>query len=242
LCGGCKRWKREWVRVRKSRWRAPPTRFKCDHGPHTDEFYLGTCEVIVVDVADAGRKRTAESPLDTNSSKNRRIIDYVEKDSNEFKGPENQFPSTSVHLMEAMELDFCSPETATFARPRKDIDHRKVQRIARKCEELKVKLVLAEEETEAHNAKLTMEVEELQYAVSASLSSESAYLASLAVVKEEIEVARSHARLAEAETAQAKRQQVVAEEALSTLQLPADAAHLIGCPTDEAEMYGKAKK
>jgi hypothetical protein len=73
-----------------------------------------------------------------------------------------------------MELDFRSPETETFRRPRKDIDHRKVQRIARKCEELKFKLVLAEEETEAHNAKLTMEVEYLQYAVSASLSSESA--------------------------------------------------------------------
>jgi hypothetical protein len=50
LCGGFKRWKREWVRVRKSRWRAPPIRFKCDHGPHTEVFYLGTCEVIVVDV------------------------------------------------------------------------------------------------------------------------------------------------------------------------------------------------
>jgi hypothetical protein len=48
--------------------------------------------------------------------------------------------------------------------------------------------------------------------------------------------------LAEAEAAQAKRQQVAAEEALSTLQLPVDAAHLIGCPTDEDEMYGKAKK
>jgi hypothetical protein len=149
--------------VRKSRWRAPLIRFKCDHGPHTEEFYLGTCEVIVVDVAvvDAGRKRTAESPLETNSFKSRRIIDYVEKDSNEFKGPENQFPSTSVHLMEAMEIDFHSPETATFGRPRKDIDHLKVQRTTRNCEELKVKLVLAEEETEAHHAKLTMEVDEL---------------------------------------------------------------------------------
>jgi hypothetical protein len=107
-----------------------------DHGPHTEEFYLGTCEVIVVDVAvaDAGRKRTADSPLETNSSKNRRIIDYVEKDSNEFKGPENQF--TSVHLMEAMELDFRSPETTTLGRPRNVIDHRKAQRIAPKYKEL----------------------------------------------------------------------------------------------------------
>jgi hypothetical protein len=85
--------------------------------------------------------------------------------------------------MEAMELDFRSPETATFGRPRQDIDHRKVQRIARKCEELKVKLVLAEEETEAHDAKLTMEVENLQYAFAVSLRSESAYLASLAVMR-----------------------------------------------------------
>jgi hypothetical protein len=109
LCGGCKRWKREWVRVRvrKSRWRVPHIRFKCDHGPHTERFYLGTCEVIVVDVVvvvvvvvvDASRRRTAESTLETNSSKNRRIIYYVEKDSNEFKGPENQFPYPSVPLM-----------------------------------------------------------------------------------------------------------------------------------------------
>jgi hypothetical protein len=132
---------------------------------------------VDVAVADASRKRTAESPLKTNSSKNRRIIDYVEKDSNEFKCLEHQFPSPSVPLMETMELAFRSHETATFGRPRKDIDHRKVQRIALKCENLKVKLVLAEEETEAHNAKLTMEVEDLQYAVAASLSSESAYLA-----------------------------------------------------------------
>jgi hypothetical protein len=49
---------------------------------------------------------------------------------------------------------------------------------------------LAEEETEAHNAKLTMEVENLQYAVAASLSSESAYLAALAVMSQELEIAR----------------------------------------------------
>jgi hypothetical protein len=57
LCGGCKRWKRELVRVRRSRWRPPPIRYKCVHGPHTEEFYLGSCEVIVVDVAvaDAGQ-------------------------------------------------------------------------------------------------------------------------------------------------------------------------------------------
>jgi hypothetical protein len=197
---------------------------------------------VDVAVADTSQKRTAESPLEIFFSKNRRVIDYVEKDSNKFKGPENQCPYPSVPLMEPMELDFRSPETATFGRPRKDIDHRKVQRIARKCEELKVKLVLAEEETEAHNAKLTMEVEDLQYAVDASLSSESAYLAPLAVMRQELGIARSHAQLAEAEAAQAERQQVAAEESLSTLQLPVDADHLIGCQTDEAEMYGKAKK
>jgi hypothetical protein len=84
--------------VRKSRWRAPILKFKCDHGPHTDEFYLATsqtetCEVIVVDVAveDADRKLTAESPLETNSPNNRCTIEYVEKDSKRFKGPENQY-------------------------------------------------------------------------------------------------------------------------------------------------------
>jgi hypothetical protein len=138
---------------------------------------------VDVAVADDIRKRTTEYPLETNSSKNRIIIDCVEKDSSEFKGPENQFTSPSVPLMEAMELDFRSPEKETFGRPRKDIDHRKVQRIACKCEELKVKLVMDGEETEAHNSKLTMEVDYLQYAVAASLSIESAYIASLAFMR-----------------------------------------------------------
>jgi hypothetical protein len=91
----------------------------------------------------------------------KQILLYVENDSNKFIGPENQFPSTPVHLMEATELDFCSPETETFGRPRKYSDHRKAQRIVHKCEELKVKLVLAEEEKEANSVKFTMEVEEL---------------------------------------------------------------------------------
>jgi hypothetical protein len=94
-----------------------------------------------------------------NYSKNRHIIDYVGKDSNEFKGPENQYPSTPLHSMEDMELDFRSTEMATLGRPRKDdfrstematlgrprkdIDHRTSQRIVRRYEELKVKLVLA---------------------------------------------------------------------------------------------------
>jgi hypothetical protein len=82
---------------------------------------------------------------------------------------------------------------------------------------------------ESHNAKLTMEVEELQSAVDASLSS---VYASLAVTREEVKVARSQAQLAEAATAQATRQQVAAWEALSTLQLPAN----------EVKIYGKAKK
>jgi hypothetical protein len=28
------------VKVRKSRWNAGAFQFKCDHGPHTEEFYL----------------------------------------------------------------------------------------------------------------------------------------------------------------------------------------------------------
>jgi hypothetical protein len=53
---------------------------------------METCEAIVVDVAveDAGRKQIAESPMETTPPKNRRIIDYVENDSNEFKCAANQ--------------------------------------------------------------------------------------------------------------------------------------------------------
>jgi hypothetical protein len=38
-CCSCKRWRTEGVKVRKSRWNAGAFRFKCDHGPHTEEFY-----------------------------------------------------------------------------------------------------------------------------------------------------------------------------------------------------------
>jgi hypothetical protein len=84
---------------------------------------------------------------------------------------------------------------------------------------------LAEEEKKGHHAKLTMGDEELQTAVAASLSGESASLAALVVAMEEVVVAVLHAQLADAEIAQAKRQQVAAEEALYTLRLPADVAH-----------------
>jgi hypothetical protein len=80
------------------------------------------------------------------------------------------------------------PQMATFGRPRKEIDHRTAHRIIRRCKELKVKLVLVEEEKEADNAKLTMEVEEFKSTVDASLSSVSA---SLAVAREEVKIARS---------------------------------------------------
>jgi hypothetical protein len=43
---------------------------------------------------------------------------------------------------------------------------------------------LAEKEKEAHNAKLTMEVDEFKSAVTASLSSGSASLASLVIARE----------------------------------------------------------
>jgi hypothetical protein len=174
---------------------APIINFKCDHSPHTEEFYLATsqtetCEVIFVDVAmaDAGRKRIVESPLETNSSKNKCIIDYVEKDSNEFKGPENQYQSTPLHSMEAMDLDPPPPETATFGHPRKEIDRRTAQRIVRRCEEVKVKIVLAEEEKETDNAKLTMEVQGLKSVIAAPLSIISA---PISVVREEVKISRS---------------------------------------------------
>jgi hypothetical protein len=62
------------------------------------------------------------------------------------------------------------------------------------------------------------------------------------VAKEDVKIARSLTRFAGAATAQVTRQQVAAYEALSTLQLPADASDLIGTPAQEADTYRKAKK
>jgi hypothetical protein len=95
-CSSCLRWKFEGVKVRRSRWNAPVFKFKCDHGPHTYDFYHSTqvnysspiaSEATDGDVetSDGGRKHRAVEPLVQNTPKRRAPSDCVEKDSNEFK-------------------------------------------------------------------------------------------------------------------------------------------------------------
>jgi hypothetical protein len=103
-CGGCRRWAIDGVKVRKSRWNAPPIKYKCDRGLHTEEIYKnsldGNVDVMAVDVmvvdsdvdeesytseASSTSKRPAQCELHSSSPK-RRQVDYVEKGSEEFKG------------------------------------------------------------------------------------------------------------------------------------------------------------
>jgi hypothetical protein len=71
------------VQVRTSRWNAVAFRFKCDHGPHTEEFYL--CMGGNAAISDGGRKQSAGASFVQTTPKRRVPPDYKEKDSNEFK-------------------------------------------------------------------------------------------------------------------------------------------------------------
>jgi hypothetical protein len=92
----CLTLKFEGVMVRRSRWNAPVFKFKCDHGPHTMDFYLSTqvsysssFPAVSMDgdvgIPDHDRKRRAVEPLTQNMPNRRVTLDYVEKDSSEFK-------------------------------------------------------------------------------------------------------------------------------------------------------------
>jgi hypothetical protein len=79
------------VKIRKLRWNAGVFEFKCDHGPHTDDFYL--CMGGNVAISDGGRKRSADASLIQTTPKRRVSSDYKEKDdSNEFKEADSLYP------------------------------------------------------------------------------------------------------------------------------------------------------
>jgi hypothetical protein len=71
------------VKIRKSRWNAGVFKFKCDHGPHTEDFYQ--CMWVNVAISDGGRKRSAGTSLIQTTPRRRASPDYKDKDSNEFK-------------------------------------------------------------------------------------------------------------------------------------------------------------
>jgi hypothetical protein len=64
-------------------------KFKCDHGPHPEDYYLSM--EADVEMQDGGRKRSAEeSPIQT-TLKRRATIDYEENKTNEFKVDHNLY-------------------------------------------------------------------------------------------------------------------------------------------------------
>jgi hypothetical protein len=147
----CKRWRTEGVTVRKSRWNAGALRFKCDHGPHTEEFYLrmGGNDSIY----DGRQKRSGDASVVQTTPKRRAPSEYEEKDSDEFKTVLNLYTAGHYNYeMEVVDFDnlsdvssFNSPPRGR-GRPDKAINYRSNARVARRNHELTVVLGLAEDE------------------------------------------------------------------------------------------------
>jgi hypothetical protein len=150
-CCNCKRWRVEGVKVRKSRWNAGAFRFKCGHGPHSEEFYLrmGVNDSIF----DGRRKRSAGAYVVQTTPKRRAPPDYKEKDSNEFKTFSNVYTAGHYNYdMEVVNFDYLSDVSSSDmpphgrGRPDKVINYRSNTRFARRNHELMVMLGLSEEE------------------------------------------------------------------------------------------------
>jgi hypothetical protein len=139
------------VKIRKSRWNAGAFWFKCDHGPHTEEFYL--CMGGNVAISDGGRKRSADASVVQTTPTRRAPPDCKEKDSNELKNFANVYTAGHYNYeMEVVNFDYLSDVSSPDAPPRgrgcpdKVINYRSNARFARRNQELTVMLGLAEEE------------------------------------------------------------------------------------------------
>jgi hypothetical protein len=139
------------VKIRKSRWNAEAFWFKCDHGPHTEEFYL--CMGGNDTISDDVRKRSADMYSVHTAPKRRAPPDYKEKDSNEFKNFVNVYTAGHYNYeMEEINFDYLSDVSSADAPPRgrghpdKVINYRSNERFERRNQELMVMLGLAEEE------------------------------------------------------------------------------------------------
>jgi hypothetical protein len=129
----CKICRLEGVKIRKLRWNAGVFKFKCDHGPHTEDFYL--CMGGNVAISDGGRKRSVDASLIQTTINRRAPPDYKEKDSNEFTGADNLYPAGYYNYkMEGVNFDslsdFSGPDVTSrdCGRPSKVATHRTTAR------------------------------------------------------------------------------------------------------------------
>jgi hypothetical protein len=104
-------------------------------------------------ISDGGRKRSADASLIQTTPERRASPDYKEKDSNEFKGADNLYPTGYYNYeMEGVNFDYLdgvlSPDVTPrdHGRPAKVANHRTNARIQRRCQELTVMLGLMDEE------------------------------------------------------------------------------------------------
>jgi hypothetical protein len=139
-CSECKIWRLEGVKIRKSRWNAGVFQFKCDHGPHTEDFYLSIEGNVAI--SEGGRKRRVDTSLLQTMPKRRAPPDYKDKDWNEFKVADN-FYSAGYYLSVASIPDVIQHRRG---RPAKVANHCNTARFQRRCQELKAMMALADKE------------------------------------------------------------------------------------------------
>jgi hypothetical protein len=139
------------VKVQKSRCNTGAFLFKCDYGPHTEEFYL--CIGGNDAISDGGRKRSADASVGQTTHKRKATPDYKEKHSNEFNMFANVYTDGHYNYeMEVVNFDYLSDVSSSDAPPRghglphKVINYCSNSRFARRNQELTVMLGLAEEE------------------------------------------------------------------------------------------------
>jgi hypothetical protein len=150
-CCNCKRGRTEGVKVRKSRWNAGAFRFKCDHGPHTEEFYLRIRGNDLI--YDVRRKWSGDAYVVQTKPKRRAPPEYKENESDEFKTVSNMYTAGHYNYeMEVVDFDNLSDVSSSDTPPRgrgrhdKAINYRSNARFARRNHELTVMLGLAEDE------------------------------------------------------------------------------------------------
>jgi hypothetical protein len=126
-------------------------RFKCDHGPHTEEFYqrMGGNDSIY----DGRRKRSGDASVVQTTPKRMGPPEYEEKDSDEFKTVLNMYTAVQYNnAMNVVDFDYLSDVSSSNTpnhgrgRPDKAINYRSNARFARRNHELTVMLGFTEDQ------------------------------------------------------------------------------------------------
>jgi hypothetical protein len=150
-CRNCKILKLVGVNIIKPRWNTGVFKLKCDHGPHTEHFYLSMEGYVAI--SEGGRKHSADANLIQTTPKRRAQPDYKEKYSNELKVVGNLYPAGYYNYnMEGVNFDYLSdvpiPDVIHCGRgrPAKVANYCSTARFKRRCQKLTVMMAMADNE------------------------------------------------------------------------------------------------